>query len=184
MQKQLLQEINRSDLVFIERSKCPLEQLYSLVGNCKITKESITVEMSRSFDLDDLEDPYSQVEETFYVKIGTRRIEYKPSKISELLSFDCRQMHVVARDGDSTFYCITFGQEIPVYMITTMDYFETILDMQTKLKDYGIENPSLDLDEMIDGLEQMSISIRNATKENIMAMIESSNGDDNTLVLV
>lgn len=170
-QQQLEKKLDKYDVAYVEIAKSSLDQLYTYLGNYIITEKSIDLRLGRFFDLEDLNDPYSQVEETYYLVVDGKKIPVDPIKTSALISYNKERMCIINREGGSTSYRTTFGRKVDAYIIRSMDYDEEIAAMKAKIKEFGLDKEALDLDEIISHLEEMNIAIRNANESDLRLVL-------------
>lgn len=170
---QLKKNLDNEAIAIVDVFKYSEDQLYSVLGNYVITKEKVELHISRSFDLDDLHVSHSQVQENYCVRFSKRLIEYNPNDVSELLTFDRNEMKVINNAGCGTYYCVTFAREIEAYVIDYMSYQQCVNNLKTKMEEFSLDTTSIDLDYVIDALERKDISIRNASKEDIITAIST-----------
>lgn len=166
--QQLKTILDNHEIAIIDASKYSQEELYTILGNYNIIQDTAQLRLSRSFDLSDLDNIHSQIKECYYVRIDGRRRDYSLNEISELLSFNRSKMKVIDHTGYGTSYHVTFGQDIEAYLITPMDCQESLDALTEKMRQFGLNPRSVDLDLVVDALELKDLSIRNAKKEDFL----------------
>lgn len=79
--------------------------------------ETVQYIMERTFDLDDLNDKYSAVEETYYIKYSGGRYYCDPLEVDPILTFNKDRMSRIDSEGCCARLTVTFGYEDEVYIL-------------------------------------------------------------------
>ena len=174
---QIERQFNHDDIAFVDCSKFTEDELQKYIKtNYEIRKESVQYQLMRSFDLEDLEDDiYSQVDETWCIKYNKDRIEVDPNDYDQVFNFDRDDMSKIDYDAGKLYSCVVFGKDVDMWII----YYPDDLDkqMQDKLDEYGIPYSRDDdtISYLIGELEDTNISVRDASKDQIVKLLEEYN---------
>ena len=158
------------NIIFLDSHTHSIDQLSNSIGaNCVIVEAMVTVQMIRSFELEDLDDVTSQVDEQFTLIYKDHTIGYD---INDIPSFNRNGMIRIFSEGNKTSNSVTYQKQIKYIVITLMNdeqyytYIDNILNMKCILFDRNR------IDKLAEFLDVNGILLRDVTEDDIQAFIE------------